>query len=316
MQALLKKLSPGLRCEIIVSADPSAQRLLDEFIEGKVDVAIVKQMGAVGLDVDHMKVALDLSNTRTRAYFHQRMMRVATRWDVPRYPGKPVTESVYIAPDDRITRELVEATLEGTGLLRVVIEGKQLPLGGPTIDVPPIGWPEPTFTPVEVVLTGELQDSYGVKAPAEYIPVADSFSEEFPVAGDISKPKLINWLKRVGVDPGVKIGIPTEDATVPVVETPDQDGGAVLDITKALNDVRQKVHQAGKRAINARFKREYGNYDKTLAREYSALARRFWSEHFALVGFPRDAKLKAIDDVGTLETIHANIKRELKEGGP
>ena len=130
VKTLLRKLSPGLRCEIIVSSDHSAQDLLDEFIAGTVDVAIVKQMGAVGLDVDHLKVALDLSNTRSRAYFHQRMMRIATRWEVPDYPDNPVVTCTYIAPDDRITRNMVEQTLEGTELLTVVTEGPPPPSEG------------------------------------------------------------------------------------------------------------------------------------------------------------------------------------------
>ena len=226
VKGILKRLSPRLRCEIIASSDPSAQGLLDEFIDGKVDVAIVKQMGALGLDVDHLKVALDLSNTRGRAYFHQRMMRIATRWEVPGYPGNPVLTSTYIAPDDRITREMVEATLEGTGLLVPVTEGEgpPPPTGGEGgcggFDIPPI------FTAEEVVLTGRLRDSDGTEAPATHIPVVDSFSYEFPgVAGGVPKGKMTDWLIRAGVQPDAVLEFTEDDVSVPAVGS-EPDGGA------------------------------------------------------------------------------------------
>ena len=313
VQALLRKLSPGLRCEVIVSSDPSAQNLLDEFIAGKVDVAIVKQMGAVGLDVDHLKVALDLSNTRSRAYFHQRMMRITTRWDVPGYPDNPVMESTYIAPDDRITRGLVDSTLKGTGLLRVVTTGTQLPIGGDVIDVPPIDLPpEPTFIAEKVVLTGDLQDSDGVKGPAAYTNVADDFSQEFPgVAGSVPKARLINWLRRAGANPEAVIR--DDDVNAPPTDS-GAGSGTTLDMTKALDAAREECHTVGKKAINLRFKREFGNYTEETKNHYGRIAGIFWSEQFEFVGLPRRTRLETIDDVNAIRAITANVQRyHLKE---
>ena len=313
VQAILSRLSPRLRCEVIVSSDPSAQNLLDEFIAGKVDVAIVKQMGAVGLDVDHLKVALDLSNTRTRAYFHQRMMRITTRWDVPGYPD-PVMESTYIAPDDRITRGLVEATLQGTGLLRTVTVGEQLPIGGDPIEVPPIVWPEPTFTAEKVVLTGHLQDSDGVQGPAEYIPAADAFLEEFSiVSGDVSKAKLTDFFSRHGVNPNAPIA--NADNGDRTINHRDSGEDPTLDMTKELDALRKQCNDVGKKVIRARFQRECGEYTREKQQDYGRIAGIFWAEQYEFVGLPRGTQVKKIDDAEKLKAILAKIKRQLKGEG-
>ena len=82
-----------------------------------------------------------------------------------------------------------------------------------------------------------------------------------------------------------------------------------------LNDWRKKVSTKGKEAINARFKRLYGNTYKENRREYAPMAGRFWSEQFGMVGLPRMGfELKRIDDLDTLKAIYGNIEYELKEG--
>ena len=311
VQATLKKLSPKLRCEVIVSTDPSAQNLLDEFIAGKVDVAIVKQMGAIGLDVDHLKVALDLSNTRSRAYFHQRMMRITTLWEVPGYPD-PVMESTYIAPDDRITRMSVEGALKGTGLLRTVIVGEQLPIGGDPIEVPPIAWPEPTFTAEEVVLTGNLQDSDGVQGPASYIPAADAFLGEFPmVSGDLSKAKLADFFRRYRFNPEMT---PAPDNNANQVKYEDVGEGATPNMTKELDALRKQCSDAGKKVIRAHFRRVYGEYTPEKQAEFGRLSASYWASHFELVGLPPGTQLKKIDDAEKLRAILTNIERLKGEG--
>ena len=310
VKQLVGELSSTLRCEIIVSSDPQAQELLDEFIAGDVDVAIVKQMGAIGLDVDHLKVALDLSNTRSRAYFLQRMMRIATRWDDPDFPDDPVTTCTYIAPDDWITREAVNQALEGTEMLRVVEESPPLPQG--KIEVPSIPLSAPVFTAEGLVLSGNLKDYDGVLAPASGLPLTDSFNSAFPeMAGRLPKARLTNWVidavkaevsrlgnSEVAVDGGSITGAPDE--------APEG-----LDMTKELNQWRKKVSDSGKKAINARFKRQFGDYGANRDK-YQRVATRFWSDHFARVGLSRSGtKLEDIDYVDKLKAIYKNIQKEL-----
>ena len=318
VKSLIKRLSPTLRCEIIVSSDQRAQTLLDEFIDGKVDVAIVKQMGAIGLDVPHLKVALDLSNTRTMAYFIQRMMRVATRWDVPGYPDNPVVTCTYIAPNDWLTRNCVVNALKGTGILKILDEGPG-PEPGP-IDVPSIAPPVPLFTGEKVVLTGNLLDADGVTAPVTYLNPVDNFRRTFPTASDLPKAKLTNWLVDAGVRPDAFTGRPPDedgsDKEGVTAEGDFHEPPPILNLTKALNESRAKVSSAGRKAINARFKIAYGNY-KTHRSEYPKVAARFWFDQFALVGLQRPGtKLEEIDDLDTLEAIYQNIKSELNGRRP
>ncbi len=311
VKAMLESISPALRCEIIVSSNAAAQNLLDEFVEGKIDVAIVKQMGAIGLDVPHAKVALDLSNTRSRAYFHQRMMRVATIWHVPGYPDKPVTESVYIAPDDRITRQLVEDTLKGTGILRPVREGESPAVSTGTIDIPPMQ-PLTIFTPDSVVLTGEMKDSAGATAPAAFIPVTDSFRRTFPNA-DVPKASLAKWLEGAGVNPDAEIEDVGDDVSAPPPPTEATGNGAssTLNITKGLKAARKECSDLGNRAISKRLRAAGLEYS---SETFGRMAGSFWYEQFKQVGLRgKGWSLEKIDDVAVIHTITDNIEAEIAE---
>ena len=95
---VMQSLAPRLEVKVAVSDDPDSAEVLDRFATGEVDVLIVKRMASVGLDVNHLKVALDLSNIRSYAALFQRMMRIATRWDDLAYPDEPVLTATYIAP--------------------------------------------------------------------------------------------------------------------------------------------------------------------------------------------------------------------------
>lgn len=309
VKTFLNQLSPRLRCEIIVSSDPSAQNLLDEFLGEKVDVAIVKQMGAIGLDAPHLKVALDLSNTRSRAYFLQRIMRIATRWEPDGFEHDPVLWGTYIAPDDRITRQRVQDVFEGTGVLRPTTEGN-IPASGP-IDIPPI---DPVqgrlryFVAEDVVLTGDLRDFDGTEAPATYIPIVDSLRNSVPETSGAPKAALAAFFQQIGVDPDTHVEAP--DLT-PSQAPADPEPTTTLNITKRLDDERKKVSDLGKKAINVRFRRSYSNYKQNRA-EYGKVAAQFWGEHFRQVGLPSNHKLELIDDVETLRIIRENIESELR----
>lgn len=75
----------------------SAEKQIREFVAGKHDVLIVKQMASLGLDAPRIKVGLDLSPTRTLVAGLQRMMRIATIYD-------DIKTCAWIAPDDKIVR--------------------------------------------------------------------------------------------------------------------------------------------------------------------------------------------------------------------
>ena len=316
VKSILRKLAPRLRCEIIVSSDPDAQNLLDEFLGEVIDVAIVKQMGALGLDAPHLKTALDLSNTRSPAYFLQRVMRIATRWEVEGFPD-PVLRSTYIAPDDRITRRTIDALFKGTGVLVPVTEGLE---PSENLDIEPRAQPElrhSTFDADSVVLTGNMQDAVGKTAPATYIPLVDSFFAEFSSGtGDISKAGLGNWLQRAGVSPDAQI--PGDDEATQGDMGTDQAPVAPesFNLTKMLDAVRSQASELGKVVINRRYERFRRVNDKPYSQEeYGRTAARFWSDQFRAVGLPAaGTRLETIDDIEKLRAICRNIQKELEEG--
>jgi len=95
----LKLFAPELKAFISTStSDEDEDDFLERFRKGEGDVLIVKQRASVGLDVERLKVGLDLSPVRTRAAFHQRLMRIATVYK--NFYG------IYIAPDEPIGASL------------------------------------------------------------------------------------------------------------------------------------------------------------------------------------------------------------------
>ena len=302
-----------LRCEVIVSSDPEAQNLLDAFIEGDVDVAIVKQMGAIGLDVEQLKVSLDLSNTRSPAYFMQRLMRIATRWEGD--GGGTSVPGTYIAPDDPITKRSYEAVYGDAAIIfsTTEIETPRLPIEFPSLKSPPQG-PSDSFMADGVVLTGDLQDFSGTKAPAAYIPVTDSFAHDFPEATGISKAKLADWLVRAGVPPNAAMAIPDGASSEGSGIKAGEPEPAISNITKALDAERQRVSALGKQTIAARFEAKYKtSYTSALQTEYSREAALFWAEHADRVGLKGTA-LKDIDNLEKLKSIRRSIEQETKRG--
>lgn len=73
--------------------DTPADKRITQFAKGNGDVLIVKQMASLGLDIERLKVGLDLSPTRTFAATVQRLMRVAT-------PYGYIKHGVWITPAD------------------------------------------------------------------------------------------------------------------------------------------------------------------------------------------------------------------------
>ena len=143
------------------------------------------------------------------------------------------------------------------------------------------------------------------------------------------KAALTKWLEQAGVEPDAVTDVAVDEAEMPPVDGNQQRGSSgdtngatspepspVLNLTKVLNDERDKVNKLGRQAINVRFRQEYGDY--TVHRsKYSKVAARFWSDHFSLVSLPRaGTKLSEIDDLDTLKAIYDNIRRELRNRRP
>ena len=75
----LNKQAPKLRTQIVTGTDKKAAKLIEAFRNDcSCDILIVKQMGGVGLDIEDLKVELDLSTVRTFVATAQKWLRIAT----------------------------------------------------------------------------------------------------------------------------------------------------------------------------------------------------------------------------------------------
>lgn len=72
---------PGLNVAIATSSVEGAKNTIEDFAGGLHDVLIVKQMASLGIDIERLKIGVDLSPTRTYASYIQRLMRPATPYD-------------------------------------------------------------------------------------------------------------------------------------------------------------------------------------------------------------------------------------------
>lgn len=322
VRATINKLSPRLRCEIVVSSDPNAQDLLERFADGLLDVIIVKQMAALGLDIDHLKVALDLSNTRARASFLQRVMRIGTRWDHPGYPDEPVLTGTYIAPDDRITRARYKEIFEESGAAALATE---VLTPADDVDMPSkasedqgseprdLGWgldgENTMFVPSDVVLTGNMIDFQGTEAPAPIIPDTDRFYEKFPQASQqIPKAALGAFLDDLK-GPTADKSSPKAPITNQEIELP-----ATANITKSLNTMRKRINAAARPLIHSRFRGRHGfPYSKEHGHLWKPVAVEFWGDHYAAIGLDRyNTELENIDDPALLDAVLESIEKEHK----
>ena len=320
VKATIYQLAPRLRCEIVVSSAPNAQDLLDGFADGLFDVVIVKQMAALGLDIDHLKVALDLSNTRARASFLQRVMRIGTRWDHPAYPDEPVLTGTYIAPDDRITRDRYREIFTESGAAALATEALNpaddldMPTKAPA-EPPDLSWgpngDNTMFIAQDVVLTGNMTDLQGTESPARTVPVVDTFLERFPWASQKgSKAELGRFFDEVAKSP------PPQDkpSRPPPTDNHETAKPSTANITKALNTLRKRISAAIRPLIHSRFRAQHGfPYSKEHSRLWQPVASQVWGGHYEAVGLDRyTAAIDNIDDTTLLQAMLGNIEKEVK----
>ncbi len=270
-------------------------------MSGDIDILVVKQMASVGLDVDRLKVALDLSNTRTFSAVFQRMMRVGTKWEHPDYPDNPVQTAVYIGPDEPLLEQVIEDIRKEEGPVPIA-PSPDIPDG--PVDLPPKSSDNPPHPPRGTVfiadgseLSGTLVNYSGIQAPAVYVDLADDFNANFPQASQtVDKASLANWLESRKVAP-----------TVNQVQE-----SRVQDITADLNLWRERCSEDGRKAVNHRYRTRMGTSDWRQSPEvYRSIHIDFWDDHKRKLGIRVSVHLEDIDEVETLQKMHANILREL-----
>ena len=232
VEAALRELA-DFRVVRATSADAQADKTIQRFIDGDGDVLVVKQMGGVGLDIDRLKVCLDLSSIRTRNYFIQRLTRICTVWDRTGKPEDMVTTAVYISPADCLSEALFQALVRDQGG-----EARETDLQG--IRTEAIGYREPDPPPDIYEPTGtqdaDFRDSDELTAPGEQLPVVDRIMSIFyELTGKLSKPDAAHRI--------TEAGLRFEEPTDPNAEVPENGRGpAFRNVGEELKEKRKKAN--------------------------------------------------------------------------
>lgn len=106
--SIFKKYASVLDVVIATSTTDSASDRIEKFVDGQGDVLIVKMMAGLGLDCPRLKIGVDLSPIRTVASYAQRLMRIATLYDLCKV-------AVWITPADPIGIEMFHMIVTSSG---------------------------------------------------------------------------------------------------------------------------------------------------------------------------------------------------------
>ena len=181
VQEILREEGPEFKVVIATSKiDGDPAQVIEEFAKGPHggDILVVKMMASAGLDVDRLKVALDLSTVRTPVSFVQRVMRICTRWD--RDDGEPVLRATYITQDECRGRELYNDLIYDLGGASTTLQWDE-ETGEVIEEAFPPERQSPPLTAWEAIGTREgefLTDSDGTTAPGSTRPYVDAIFED------------------------------------------------------------------------------------------------------------------------------------------
>ena len=279
------------------SADAQADKTIQRFIDGDGDVLVVKQMGGVGLDIDRLKVCLDLSSIRTRNYFIQRLTRICTVWDRTGKPEDMITAALYISPADCLSEALFQALVRDQGG-----EARETDLQG--IRTEAIGYREPDPPPDIYEPTGtqdaDFRDSDELTAPGEQLPVVDRIMSIFyELTGKLSKPDAAHRI--------TEAGLRFEEPTDPNTEVPENGRGpAFRNVGEELKEKRKKANAT---ALQLATQQSGG---KPSSLEWQQEIAQIWVRHKDRV-FGRQVDLNTITDPAEWDRLNRSLEAQLKE---
>ena len=201
VQEILREEGPEFKVVIATSKiDGDPAQVIEEFAKGPHggDILVVKMMASAGLDVDRLKVALDLSTVRTPVSFVQRVMRICTRWD--RDDGEPVLRATYITQDECRGRELYNDLIYDLGGASSALQWDE-ETGEVIEGTDPPERQSPPLTEWEATGTREgefLTYSDGTTAPGSTLPYVDSiFDNDSALTRVIGKARLGDVIAKV-----------------------------------------------------------------------------------------------------------------------
>ena len=252
---LLGEADSNLKCVIATSAGSSeGLKALRSFQDGKGDVLVVKQMGAIGYDVPRLEVEVDLSSTRKATPFVQKIGRVLRVRRVSDDPREDRVTATYITPADAV----------GAGLWQQFIAGQH---------------GETSLTNVEYAKTvlakepGPPREVYQVTNPRD----ADYYSDsDFQVSPMESLPmvdrvvKAVPALERIMTLPSVEKVLPAlrnaldieEDGKEPQASTNGHTTASVVDGNAEQKDDQGDINRLAREVATTILGRPYSPGDK------------------------------------------------------
>ena len=309
----IQGLSPRLTVEIATASTQKADKTIERFVqETDIDVLVVKQMAGLGVDVDRLKVCLDLSNVRTLNAFIQRVTRIATVWDRRAITGRDfdiVAQADYITPDDTIGLHLYNNFIRdqggGTTSESLEYKGTVRDGNGAAEWIPP-----DEVIARQVVAPEEVQDSKLQTSPGSTLPITDRIFATFPE------------LTKTRTQPDVARAIPELSRAFKEVDGLGSNGveskaepsnTAAASQIRHINDehvaLRKEIDALSKQITQLRIGRRYQRGDL----EYINVLKEIKQKHRQNIGIPWSDG-RGLDDATDrqLEDMRENMRLELK----
>ena len=303
VQSELRQIAPYLTTFIATSTDPQAAHTIKQFCNGQGDVLIVKQMAGVGLDVDRLKVCLDLSNIRTQTSFIQRLTRICTIWDRSKRTGKPwdvVRAATYITPDDILGEALFNRFVRDEGGV-ATRKDVQYSMTMDTMDSTPQRPDEYVAKYGKEPL--KVQDSDELEAAGSTLDQVVRFLTEFPVVSHThTTPRIAKGMQNLGFE----MDDPSSEVLNDTQLSDDKHRvSGVYDINRAQSELRQElnglVRQLARRLV----------VDKNDRSQYVIALKDVWNRHKKLAGISPAVQVKDMHE-GDLEILRKQMRRDLK----
>ena len=275
----------SLRICIATSADGEGKKILESFGSGNYDVAIVKQMASVGLDIASMKVGLDLSTIRTIPAMCQRDNRTTTKWGSFKYALK-------IGPADCLSAEIFRnfVSNEGGGKIITDLELRH------AYEIEPDSEDKPVLQ-VHGTIGAPFRDTENNEAESKYHEDARRLFNMFPqLQESVSRAQAVLTFREHGVS-----------FTAP--QAPDDD---VVDVDSLLHPLRNEINTLSKAIVKTRIGGYDGSADKKI--QYGECARQVMREAKINAGVDPNIELgdiRSIDDMARLRDQFILMSREV-----
>ena len=299
VQREIQRVNPRLVTMIATSGDGDrGTETIGAFAQGVGDVLIVKQMASVGLDIDRLKVCLDLSNIRTPAAFVQRLTRVCTIWERNNNPDDYVRTAIYICPDDIRGAALFQQFVFDQG-------GEARDTDWRLVGTAPAGPgepepPKPIYIVEDVVQPDVIEDTDRKQAEGTKLPAVTRLIEALP---ELTRTRTLPALAEIIDAVGISIPV-AEQAKTRDMNAEEQD-----EITR-INDAANRLTS---REVYRRLGRPYRSGDREAAALWGRVSIDVWTKHKQRAGVAPEMDIKDIHDIATLRAIRHSMERERHE---